>query len=306
MTKNFLFGVEKSFEICYHKLKSYEKGCEMRMSWLQSLIFGLFSGFAEFLPISSEAHMVLLGKLFGMQDPGSAMRFSVHFGAVLALALSCMPQISKIMRENRIASTPVRSRKRQPDTLCLLDWRVLKSAAFFLLIGFVAYPWVGTQGQRLWILCLGLVFNGIILYFPQFMPGANKDARSITKLDALLIGLSGAIGVLPGISRVGSLTSVASVRGCQKEYALHLTLLLSVPALCVLLLIELAQMLAFGIAGFTFLYFLGMITSTITSFFGAYFGIKIMRFLSVKAGYSMFAYYSWGAALFAVILYLAV
>lgn len=276
------------------------------MNWLQSLIFGLISGCAEFIPVSSEAHMILLGRLFGLSDPGSAMRFSVHLGAALALMLSCMPQISRIMRENRIASLPARRRKRQPDTTCLLDWRVLKTAAFFLVIGFASYPWVGNQGQRLWILCIGLLVNGIILYFPQFMPGANKDARTITRLDAVLIGLSGALGVLPGISRIGALSSAAQLRGCQKEYTLHLSLLLSLAALFVLLLIELAQMFAFGIAGFSFLYLLNMVSACVMSFLGAYFVIKFMRFLSVKAGFAMFAYYSWGAALFAIILYLAI
>ena len=276
------------------------------MNWLQSLLFGLVSGCAEFIPVSSEAHMILLGRLFGMHDPGSAMRFSVHLGAAFALILSCMPQISRIIRENRIASTPVRRRKRQPDPVCLLDWRVLKTAAFFLVIGFVAYPWVGNQGQRLWILAIGLLVNGIILYFPQFVPGANKNSGTITRLDAMLIGLSGALGVLPGISRIGALSSGAQLRGCEKEYTLHISLLLSLAALFVMLLIELAQMLAFGIAGFTFLYFLNMVSACTMSFLGAYFVIKFMRFLSVKAGFAMFAYYSWGAALFAIILYLAI
>ena len=276
------------------------------MNVLQSLIFGLISGFAEFLPVSSEAHMILLGRLLGFDDVGSGLRLSVHMGVAAALVLSCIPQISRIVRENKIASMPVRRRKRQPDTTCLLDWRVLKSSTFFLLLGFLAYPLVGNQGQRLWILGIGLIINGIILYFPQFMPGANKDAHTISRADALLIGLAGALGVLPGISRVGSVSAAGQVRGCQKEYALHLTLLLSIPALFVLLLIDIAQLIAFGIPGFSFITLFCMLISCVMSFFGGYFGIQLMRFLSVKTGFAAFAYYSWGAALFAFILYLAI
>lgn len=276
------------------------------MNLLQSLIFGLISGFAEFLPISSDAHMILLGRLFGYNLVDSGMRLSVHLGVAAALVLSCIPQISRIVRENRIASTPPRRRKRQPDTTCLLDWRVLKSSTFIMLLGFLAYPWVGDQGQRLWILGIGLILNGIFLYFPQFMPGANKDARMISRADSLSIGLAGALGVLPGISRVGAISSAGLLRGCQKEYALHLTLLLSIPALFVLLLIDIAQLIAFGIPGFSFVTFLCMTFSCVMSFLGGYFGIRLMRFLSVKTGFSAFAYYSWGAALFAFILYLAI
>ena len=200
----------------------------------------------------------------------------------------------------------LRRRKRQPDTTCLLDWRVLKTTAFVLLLGFIAYPWVGNQGQRLWILGIGLIVNGIILYVPQFMPGANKDARFITRLDAMAIGLGGALSVLPGISRVGAVSSAALLRGCHRDYSLHLTLLLSIPALCLLMLVNLAQMIAFGVPGFTFVSFLSMIVISIASFAGAMTGIHIMRFLSVKAGFAAFAYYNWGAALFTFILYLAI
>lgn len=276
------------------------------MSWFACLLIGLFSGFSEFLPISSEAHMILLGRLFGMEEVGSGIRLAVHLGSLLALLLACRPQISRLTRENRIASIPPRKRKRQPDTVCLLDWRVLKSAAFLLLLGFIAYPWVGKQGARLWILGIGLVANGIVLYVPQFIARGNKNARTITRIDALLIGLSGSLGVLPGVSRVGTVSSAASICGCDREYAVHLSLLLSVPALFVLTLLDLAGLIAFGLSGASFAGVFGILTAGIMSFISGYFGVMFVRFLSVKAGFSAFAYYSWGAALFAFILYLAI
>ncbi len=276
------------------------------MNILEYLIFGLVSGFAEFLPVSSEAHMLLLGRLFGDVTVRNSLRMMVHLGSLAALILSCMPQISKLSRENRLASQPPRQRKRQPDMVSVRDWRLLKIAGICLILCFAAYPWIGRQGHRLWILCIGLVLGGILLYIPQFMPGANKNARSTTQLDAALIGLCGGLGVFPGFSRIGATVSVAAMRGCDREYSLHMALLLSIPALAVLSIIDVAFMFAFDLASASWLAAIGAVLAGIMSAVSSYFSIIFMRFLSVKVGFSTFAFYSWGAALFSFILYLMI
>ncbi len=276
------------------------------MNLLEYILFGILSGFSEFLPVSSEAQMLLLGRLFGDVTVRNSLRLAVHLGALSALILSCMPQISKLSREMRLAAVPQRRRKRQPDLLTVRDWRVLKAAGIAMLLGFAAYPWIGRQGARLWILCIGLVISGILLYVPQFLPGANKNARNVNRLDAVLIGLGGALGVFPGISRMGTTISVAAMRGCDREYSLHIALLLSVPTLAVLSLIDLSFLIAFDFGTFTLMGAIGGVLAGLFSAVSSYFGIILMRFLSVKVGFSAFAYYSWGAALFSFILYLLI
>ncbi len=276
------------------------------MNILEYLIFGLFCGFAEFLPVSSEAHMLLLSKIFGNATVRNSLRLMVHIGSFAALLASCMPQISKISRENKLASQPPRYRKRQPDMQSVRDWKLLKVATACLLICFIAYPWIGRQGSRLWILCIFLVLSGILQYIPQFMPGANKDARNTTRLDAVLIGLFSGFGVLPGFSRVGAAVSIGSIRGLDREYSLHMALLLSLPALAVLCLIDLAYIFAYDLGSISLMAGIGAILAGIMSAVSSYFGIIFMRFLSVKVGFSAFSYYSWGAALFSFILYLMI
>ncbi len=273
------------------------------MNWFQCLILGLISGMTEFLPVSSEAHNVLLGRLFGVSDIGNGMRLALHLGALFAVFFQCRPQISKLVRENRIAALPARKRKRRPDSYCILDWKILKTGSVATLLGFFVYPWVGNQGSRLWILAILLIINGIILYLPQFMRGANKTAQNLSGLDAFLVGMGGALGVLPGVSRMAAITSVAQIRGCEKSYALHMGLLLSIPVLCILILFDLAGLIAFGFASDVSV--IGTILAIATSFFGGYIGVHIMQFLAVKTGFSGFAYYSWGGAMLSAILYLA-
>ncbi len=276
----------------------------MELNWFESLIYGLVCGFTEFLPVSSEAHGILLSRLVGVMDAGFAMRLAVHIGALISLMVAYGAQISRLNRERRIAAIPKRRRKRQPDATSILELRLLKTAAIPLLLGFSAYPWVGHQGLRLWILGLSLIANGIVLYIPQFLPGANKDARSMSRLDAFLIGFWGAVAVIPGISRVGAAVSAAHVRGVERQYGLQTVMLLCVPALIVFILIDIVCLFVTGFAGFSFFTVFTMITACAAAACSAYFGILLMRFLSVRIGYAGFAFYSWGAALFAFIIYL--
>ncbi|MBQ8768061.1 MAG: undecaprenyl-diphosphate phosphatase [Oscillospiraceae bacterium] len=276
----------------------------MELSWFESFIYGIVSGLTEFLPISAEAHTAIYLRLIGAGDYG-LLRFMTHMGALLALLITCAPMLSKLNRERKIAAVTKKRRKRAPDTRSLTDIRFLRICVIALIIVFILYPAVHDLHQRLWILAGFLIVNGILLYIPQFLPGANKDSRSLSSLDGMIVGLSGGLGVIPGISRVGLLTSVAQMRGADRRYALDTALLLSIPAIIVLLIIDFFAILTTTV-GLTFIAILSCITAGITSFSSAFFGIYMMRFLAVRAGFSGFAYYSWGLALFSFILYLMI
>jgi undecaprenyl-diphosphatase len=275
----------------------------MELGWFESFIYGVISGISEFLPISSEAHRAIYLRLIGDADH-ALLRLMTHMGALLALLISCWPMISKLNRERSIAAVNKKRRKRAPDTKSLTDIRFTRIASLALVIVFILYSAVYDLHERLWILAGFLIVNGILLYIPQFLPAGNKDSRSLSSLDSILIGLSGGLGVVPGLSRVGLSTSTGLLRGTDKRYALDAALLLSIPALIVLLIIDFFGI--FSAAGVTFLGVLSCFTAGITSFFSAFFGIYIMRFLAVRVGFSGFAYYSWGLSLFSFILYLMI
>lgn len=276
----------------------------MGLSWLESLIYGLISGFAEFLPISSEGHRAIYLQLIGASDEAGLQLFS-HLGALLALLILCTPMIAKLNRERKIAAITKKRRKRQPDIRSLMDIRLLKAASLPLLIFFVLYPVVRNLHQRLWVLAILLFINGCILYFPQFYPRANKDGRSLSSLDAMVLGLGGAAGIFPGVSRVGSAVSFGMARGADRRYILDIVYLLCIPALLVVLLFDFIALVSFT-GSVSALSWLRYFTAGFASFASAYCGILTMRFFTVRAGFSGFGFYCWGLALFSFILYLTI
>lgn len=273
------------------------------MNWLQSLLYGLISGFAEFLPISAEAHRSLLYLMMGMEK-SPLLELTVHATAMLALLLSCWPQLSKLQRERRIAAIPARRRKRQPDAGSMHDIRLLKTAIVPILAAFLVYPMLQPVSGKLWLTALLLLVNGVILYLPPYFPGGNRNSRNVSALDGVLVGLGGALAVIPGISRITGITAVGQLRRCDRSYILDIGLILSIPALLVLIVFDIFALFTAGTA--VAVSFLSCLLAALTAFMGAYLGITFIRFLAVKVGFSGFAYYSWGAALFTFILYLTI
>lgn len=275
------------------------------MDWLETIFFGLISGLTEFLPVSAQAHEALMQKMFGASAT-PMLRLLVHGAILLALYQSCAEHIAQLLREQRLIRVPRSRRKRQPDLVKVLDMRLLRTASVVLALGFLAYPTLSAWRSDLHIIAPVLVLNGILLYIPMHMATGNKDSRSMSQLDAVLLGLAGALAMIPGISRVGIVTSAGIARGADKEQSLRWSLLLSIPALVILICFDVYSIIANGMGAMSVPIFIQMLLSAAAAFGGAYAGIRMMRFMAYRAGFSGFAYYCWGAALFSFIMYLTV
>lgn len=116
------------------------------------------------------------------------------------------------------------------------------------------------------------------------------------------MGLGGAASVLPGISGVGASLSIGSVCGVERTYALNMTLLMEIVVLVGLIVYDIIGIISVGLGTLSFLILIKYLLSAAAAFAGAYLGIRILRALADEAGFSVFAYYCWGAALFAFIL----
>lgn len=273
------------------------------MNWLESIIYGLVSGVAEFLPISSRAHQDLLLMLFGESGHDPFRDFLVH-GAMLAAIISgCRAMLEQLRRES---NARLHSRSMYNRSRVLQEVRLLKNALLPLVIGILVLTYSVASKSNMLYVALLLLINGIILFIPDRMIRANRDARSMSGLDSFLMGAFGALSALPGFSRVGCTTSVAVCRGADQRKALDWALLLSIPALALLMLIDIFGMFSFvGIASF-WSNFLGYILSGAGAYIGGHLGIMLIKFLIVRTGLSDFSYYCWGAALISFILYLIV
>lgn len=268
------------------------------MSLLQSILYGLISGLSELMPVSSDAHQAFLRGLFGVsKDP--VMDMLVHLSVLVAVYFGARNLIESFQRERRLLS-------RRPSAMSVgrgYVYRFVRTAGTVLVISLVVFTYIGAKSYSFLMIALFCLINGIILFLPGRMAQGNKDARHMTVFDSIFFGLLGGMSAFCGFSRVGISTAYGVARGADRQQALNWALLVSVPALIIMAIIDFIAIFTAPPA-ITFITVVGYLFAAAASFLGSYYSISIMRFLAVKVGYSAFAYYSWGMALFSFVLYL--
>ena len=274
----------------------------MELSWFESCIYGLFSGLLDIIPVSAQAHSVLLLKFFGVKASSDFLNLLIHAAVLAALYYSSQTQLIRMKRARALARVPKRKRKRPLDVRSMMDWSMLKTMLIPAVLGvFLRKYTAGLQG-KLMLVSLFLFLNGLILYLPQFFPTSNRDSRTLSRVEGLLMGLGGAVSAVPGISAIGTTTSIASVCGVDRTYGLNMALMMNMGIAAGLMVYDILSIAANGFGTLSFLILIRYLLSAAAAFGGAVLGIKIMRNLAVERGFSSFGVYCWGLALFTFIL----
>ena len=276
------------------------------MNILESIVFGLFSGLSDVLPVSSQAHKAIILKVFGERAEHPLLRLLIHMAILAALYYACSAHIIKILRQLRLSRIPKRKRKRPLDVQMLMEYRLVRTIIIPVLLSLLLYNRTSGWGTKLNITAVFLFVNGVILYIPNLLPSGNKDARTMSGLEGLLMGLGASLSALPGVSSVAGALSVASVCGAERGFALSMTYLMQMILTIGLIAFDIAALAAAGLGGISGMVLLAYVLAAAAAFCGTYLGIRAMRLLAVNVGFSIFAYYSFGAALLSFMLYLMV
>ena len=274
----------------------------MDLNWMESVVYGFLSGLMDIVPLSAQAHRILLMKFFGISGGTDVMRLAVHIGVFGGLYYSCQSQIVRINRARALARVPKRRRKRPLDTRSLMDWSMLKTMLIPMVIGLFLYKYNTAMRDNLLLVAIFLLVNGIILYVPQFLPGSNRDSRTLTRLEGFLMGLGATASTLPGISAVGAAVSIGSVCGVERGFCLSMALMMNLALNLGLAIVDVFTLFTNGLGVFSFGILIRYLATGLTAFGGCLLGIKIMRILSGNHGYSGFAFYCVGLSLFTFIL----
>lgn len=274
----------------------------MDLNWMESVIYGFLSGLMDIVPLSAQAHRILLMKFFGISGGTDVMRLAVHIGVFGGLYYSCQSQIVRINRARALARVPKRRRKRPLDTRSLMDWSMLKTMLIPMVVGLFLYKYNTAMRDNLLLVAIFLLVNGIILYVPQFLPGSNRDSRTLTRLEGFLMGLGATASVLPGISAVGAAVSIGSVCGVERGFCLSMALMMNLALNLGLAIVDVFTLFTNGLGVLSFGILIRYLATGLTAFAGCLLGIKIMRILSGNHGYSGFAFYCIGLSLFTFIL----
>ena len=278
----------------------------MELNWLQSILFGLVSGAADIIPVSGQAHRLLLLKFFGVNQLPNLLALLLHLSVAAALYLSSQGQFVRMNRARALARIPKKKRKRPLDTRSMMDWSLIKTMLVPTVIGLLLNSRVRGWSVNMFLIAGMLFVNGLILYIPQFLPTSNRDSRTLTRLEGVLMGLGAGVSVLPGISTVGIMVSIASVCGIERLYGLNMTFIVKLFFLIGLMVYDVLAIITDGLGGLTVMLLIQYIFTAALSFGASMFAIRLLRRLAPEYGFHTFGVYCWGLALFTFILNLVV
>lgn len=278
----------------------------MELNWLQSILFGLVSGAADIIPVSGQAHRLLLLKFFGVNQLPNLLALLLHLSVAAALYLSSQGQFVRMNRARALARIPKKKRKRPLDTRSMMDWSLIKTMLVPTVIGLLLNSRVRGWSVNMFLIAGMLFINGLILYIPQFLPTSNRDSRTLTRLEGVLMGLGAGASVLPGISTVGIMVSIASVCGIERLYGLNMTFIVKLFFLIGLMVYDVLAIITDGLGGLTVMLLAQYLFTGLLSFGASMFAIRLLRRLAPEHGFHIFGVYCWGLALFTFILNLVV
>jgi len=285
------------------KCKSkYKGGTDVDLNWLQSISYGILSGLAEILPISAQAHQILLMKFSGVKETSPLFDFLIHFGVFVALYYHSQAQLIRMNRARSLARIPKKKRKRPLDTRSLMDWSMLKTMCIPAIIGIFLFRYTAKWETNFLMIALFLFINGIILYIPQFFPTGNRDSRTLSRIEGLLMGLGGTASALPGVSSIGATVSISSVCGVERDYGLTMALMMNLVLLLGRMVYDGMDIVNQGLGMLSLMMLLRYLLTMCASFLGTLLGIQILRRVGEHRGYYIFGIYCWGLALFIFIL----
>lgn len=200
------------------------------MSVIEAILFGLVQGLTEFIPVSSTAHMVILGYALDVQTPGLTFEIFLHFASLLAVVI--------YFRKDLYHLAVGLSRSFRPGAT--EEDLVARRMVVYLGVTTVITGLLGTYLMK----SLGdsiksptlvggalLMTATLLVLVERAKKLGDRGPGNLRLLDAILMGLAQTAAIVPGISRSGSTLIAGLALGLNRITAVRFSFLLSIPVL---------------------------------------------------------------------------
>jgi undecaprenyl-diphosphatase len=197
------------------------------MSELQILVLALVQGLTEFLPISSSGHLILSPYLFGFADQGLAFDVAVHLGSLIAVVGYFRHDVLRIALGwfgSLVPGNAVTSDAR-------LGWAIIVGTLPVVVAGLLLKSLIEGELRAPWVIAATTIVFGLLLGWADIRAKRTRAIDQIGMRDALLIGASQVLALVPGTSRSGITMTTGLMLGFTREAASRFSFLLSIPTI---------------------------------------------------------------------------
>ena len=205
------------------------------MNVWEAIVLGLVQGLTEFLPISSSAHLRIVGELIGSSDPGAAFTAITQIGTETAVVLYFRKDIARICAAWWRALTGAhgtgwRARLGEGDPDARMAWWIALGSVPIVVGGLFLEDAIDATFRNLYLTALTLAVFGILLGVADRFARQERTLDTIGPRHAILFGLAQAMALVPGVSRSGGTITMGRLLGYTREAAARYSFLLAIPA----------------------------------------------------------------------------
>ncbi len=204
------------------------------MQILQVVVLAVVQGVTEFLPISSDGHLILVPSLLGWERFGLGFDVMLHLGTLLATAVYFRKDVVELASA-LFSKDPERVGNRR------LAWLIVAATVPSVIVVLAIEPFVGgvelrSVEQQIAISAWGLLGTTVLLGGSELVAGwrerrqdALDDSSQLPLPKALVVGFAQGFAALPGVSRSGSTISAAQAVGMTRSEGARFSFLMSMP-----------------------------------------------------------------------------
>lgn len=200
------------------------------MGWFEAVVLGVVQGLTEFLPISSSAHLRIVGEAFGWDDPGAAFTAITQIGTEMAVLLYFRRDIGRIIAAWVASLGGKRRAHGRDDPDARMGWLIIVGSIPIVVLGLLFQDDIETTLRDLRIVAVALIAFSLILYWADRVGAKKRELRQLTVGHGIAFGFAQAMALIPGVSRSGGTITMGLFLGYTRAAAARYSFLLAVPA----------------------------------------------------------------------------
>ena len=202
-----------------------------------AIILGLVQGLAEFIPISSTAHLRIIPAFMQLQDPGAAYSAVLQLGTLMSLIVYFRKDLGEFIVATYRSILPEEGKPL--DFAQFRDWSLDARMPYYLIIGTIPVSVFGLAlkdfivgpFRSLYVIAGSLILLALFLWWADRSGKKERGVSSITMMDALWIGMAQSLALVPGASRSGTTLMMGLFLGLSRQGSMRFSFLLSIPAI---------------------------------------------------------------------------
>ena len=241
----------------------------------QAIILGAVQGFAEFLPVSSSGHLILMQRWLGVSEGGLFFDVMLHIGTLIPVFIVFFKDIIGLF-------------KKPFNKMLMLIIATIPAMLTGLLLGDVVEgAFYGGDLLAACLLALTFVLTATELFVSEIVSKKRQSELPLGYKNALAMGVAQSIAIVPGLSRSGTVISAGCYTGLNRKENANFTFLMSIPVILGAALLSGIKVIKDGATIEVLPLVFGMATAMVTG----YIAIKVMLKIIKKANYKWFSLY---------------